>query len=92
MVMNNEYIIINKTDLLKELNKLEKRKDLFLTDEEWHNERGQEKMIKQVVSQSTPLIPEIEKAFESGFNKGFLTDEELESTLEDYISNLKLNI
>jgi len=29
------------------------------------------KSLKQILSQSTPLIPELEKAFDEGFHKGY---------------------
>ncbi len=53
-----EYIIINKTQLLKEIEELEGYKD--------EPELTELKVKKQILSQSTPLIPEIEKAFDAG--------------------------
>jgi hypothetical protein len=80
-----EYIIINKTAIQQRIEQLEKRSYLGLTDEEWNNERGQEKALKQILSQSTPLIPHIEKAL---YAKGAWFEDEV----QDYISNLKLDI
>ena len=64
------------------------------------------KSLKQILSQSTPLIPELEKAFDEGFHKGYgvgqgdARNHPLALTLanhiheerQDYISNLKLDI
>lgn len=51
--------------------------------------------LKFYLSRSTPLIPEIEKAFDAGSERG--NEEQWEFGIEpmdkeDYISNLKLNI
>ena len=48
------------------------------------------KILKELLSQSTPLIPEIEKAYFEGECYGIGTDACI--TKEDYISNLKLDI
>ena len=45
--------------------------------------------LKQILSQSTPLIPEIEKAWVDGFSR---PDQDYEEQKQDYISNLKLDI
>ena len=62
--MNNEYIIANKTDIQKRIEELESteaadRKDGIEIYKEMY-------VLKQILSQSTPLIPEIEKAFNYG--------------------------
>jgi len=87
--VEEEYIIINKTAIQKRIEELEKEynqeseehmKDWFL---------GQIESLKQTLSQSTPLIPEIEKAFDSGvLTLGHFVDKEK----QDYITNLKLDI
>lgn len=100
-----EYIIINKTAVQKRIEQLEKRSQLGLTDEEWNNERGQEKALKQILSQSTPLIPEIDKAIEFGkdirreksfinnnYGSPFVDYEDSTEETINYISNLKLDI
>ena len=49
------------------------------------------KTLKKILSQSTPLIPEIEKAFDAGHRickGGFMYI----PSKRDYISNLKLDI
>lgn len=83
--MNNEYVIINKTELLKRIEELEKaltyhnewyekaRKNYDIDKEYWGhaddgeirvasvaiNKTSQEiRILKQTLSQSTPLIPE----------------------------------
>ena len=47
--------------------------------------------LEQILSQSTPLIPEIEKAFDTGKWGAYSTGEEVHSA-GDYITNLKLSI
>lgn len=85
--MKEEYIIINKTAILKRI-------------EEWVNKFGNEDsesvseaihLFQSLSSQSTPLIPEIEKAFYGGQRS--LKEKVLpKKTSQDYISNLKLDI
>lgn len=77
--MKDEYIIINRTALEKRMEELnsEDGKDL--------RERS---VIKQILSQSIPLIPEIEKAFGLGAANNAIG----KPSLSDYISNLKLDI
>lgn len=57
------------------------------------------KILKELLSQSTSLIPEIEKAWEDGRNGTalvgnfpFVETKYVNKTSEDYISNLKLDI
>ena len=76
--MNNEYIIINKTAIQKRIEELEGYKD--------EPEITELKIYKEILSQSTPLIPEIEKAWLDG-NTSSTKDYK-----EDYITNLKLDI
>ena len=64
-----EYIIINKTSIQKRIEKLENKRDN-------EHKKGHDKSalryentileLKEILSQSTPLIPEIEKAFDAG--------------------------
>jgi hypothetical protein len=92
--MNKEYVIINKTELLKKMKELEKTGLV----REHHSERYI--VYKEILSQSIPLIPEIEKAFDAGRipkNKkvqGYGGRKTIEVFLEKqpYISNLKLDI
>ena len=92
--MKDEYIIIKKTAIQKRIEELEKaQKENPLTEAIWAFAKQE---LKQILSQSTPLIPEIEKAFDEGFNseeeiyKGNPTGKIIGK--EDYISNLKLDI
>ncbi len=107
---NQEYIIINKSNLLKRIEEL--RKDPIHLEWEHniktrngHSPQQRERKrtidlelntLKEILSQSTPLIPEIEKAFDEGFNseeevyKGNSTGKIIGK--QDYISNLKLDI
>ena len=86
-----EYIIINKTAIQKRI------EELKATDTaSWEYQLGQINTLNEVLSQSTPLIPEIEKAFDEGVKlkwEGILIKKsELEQQKQDYISNLKLDI
>lgn len=55
----DEYVIINKTDIQKRIEELEKISPL---DRLCHDGmiECEEKVLKEILSQSTPLIPEIE--------------------------------
>ncbi len=92
--MNNEYIIINKTAIQKRIEELEKYNEVF-KHTKTHNPtmaacEATLSTLKQILSQSTPLIPEIEKAYFEGECYGIGTD--ACTTKQDYISNLKLDI
>ena len=85
--MKNEYIIVNKTTIEERIAKLENIASAYSTIKE----------LKQILSQSTPLIPEIEKAYNTGTNYGCYLqggsyDHNDNIDIEDYISNLKLDI
>ncbi len=92
--MNNEYIIVNKTTIEKRIEELKKDGKIM-----WWLERD---TLQQIISQSTPLIPEIEKAFNVGVNSQFEVQEKNLTNKEDIrgyhqkklinISNLKLDI
>lgn len=107
--MKDEYIIINKTAIQKRIEELEKqygllsnKSDRLLSDIEEEREIvGEQRGLSQILSQSTPLIPEIEKAFDEGKGVGIISyqpqwhtlDKELyNERKQDYISNLKLDI
>ncbi len=60
--MKDEYIIINKSTLEKRIEEL--KSSLMISDK---NEK-EITTLKQILSQSTPLIPEIEKSWEDGRN------------------------
>ena len=88
----DKYIIINKTAIQKRIEELENKIG--------HNNPTQGQYVEittleQIISQSTPLIPEIEKAYKKGFTEGTCfgaTTIYKYETSEDYISNLKLDI
>lgn len=94
--MNNEYIIINKTALE---NRIEELESLSKKDKEGYNLYQIVIVeLKQLLSQSTPLIPVIEQAFDAGDNYRYWENNGSRSTpsdvldKEDHISNLKLDI
>ena len=116
--MNNEYVIINKTAILKRIEGLEKElshhnewyekaRERFHQDRKnWGNADDGEmrvasdaasttaqeiKILKQNLSQSTPLIPEIEKAYIAGEQSRYSRIGEA-VLQQDYITNLKLDI
>ena len=89
--MKDEYIIINKTQLLKKIDELKNVISKCILPEQQHLKDlfEQELEIKtQILSQSAPLIPEIEKAF----GLGAANNANGKPLLSDYISNLKLDI
>lgn len=121
--MKNEYIIISKTAIQQRIEELEKMKiKTSNEDEKGFNQKvwndlihdselmSEYKTLKKILSQSTPLIPEIEKAFENGVDSlqdnliqklglrcqinevSFTTINSTRGNLEEYISNLKLDI
>lgn len=104
--MNNEYIIINKTAIQKRIEELEKELQNLenlerkYRDKSWDEEYAilpkQIDLLKAILSQSTPLIPEIEKAFNAskittGMNQRNQFAYKYKNS-KDYISSLKLNI
>jgi hypothetical protein len=88
--MQNEYVIINKTAIQKRIEELEKELK-YLNGTDAYVNLGEIYTLKQILSQSTPLIPEIDKAYEAG-----KLDHELSLSFDypksRYISNLKLDI
>ena len=88
--MKDEYVIINKTAILKRVEILER---LYKTSEKpsiqgtIYNQLSID--LKQILSQSTPLIPVVEDAFREGSNYGGMDKNYVAG---DYISNLKLDI
>lgn len=96
--MNNEYIIVNKTALLKMRKEL--KKEYANWDGRIYNsdyQKGQVDLIDAIISfQSTPLIPEIEKAFDAskittGMNQRNQFAYKYKNS-KDYVTNLKLDI
>lgn len=86
----SKYAIINVEAIQQRIEELENTDDYFS-----QGSFGEHKFLKQVLSQSTPLIPEIEKAFDEGLQSDmnyFIRLPSHEKLKQDYISNLKLDI
>ena len=86
--MKNEYIIISKTTIQKRIEELE---GLMLN--KW--QQDELRRLRILISQSTPLIPEIKKAFNAGcaYTIGSYKDfKQIHPDKKNYISNLKLDI
>jgi len=87
--MEDEYIIISKTAIQKRIEELRQvcNKELGYASDKIYFE------LDNFLSQSTPLVPEIEKliVMSSISNIDFLPDR-VEKIKQDYISNLKLDI
>jgi hypothetical protein len=81
--MKDEYIIINSTALQKRIEELEGDYD-----------NGTLTELKRLLSQSTPLIPELQKTWNAAYIDAMSIDEETYEPLffQDYITNLKLDI
>ena len=89
---NQEYIIISKTAIQKRIEELEKQRLLELKDDFYDTlYLGEINSLKQILSQSTPLVPEIDKAYDAG-----IKDKELSQMFDNpkgrYVYNLKLDI
>jgi len=87
----DEYVIINKSKLLKRIEELEEEQKQINEEKEpisLNINLKKQILIREILSQSTPLIPEIEKAFELGA----ANNANGKPLLSEYISNLKLNI
>ena len=67
--MKDEYIIISKKAVQKELSRLKQQRNVEPDNYTQSYINGKIKQLEWVLSQSTPLIPEIEKAFDEGQNR-----------------------
>lgn len=84
--MNNEYIIVNKSLLVKKIQELKKEReehekvDIGMFDAIWAAKTSQAiDLLEEIISLSVPLIPEIEK-------DSFMdTNKKLEFSEEDMI-------
>lgn len=87
----SKYIIIDAESIQKRIEELEKEEVSEFSPGRrlWVNSAI--KNLKEVLSQSTPLIPEIEKAFDVGSERGEYGEGNANNK-QDYISNLKLDI
>ena len=102
----DKYTIINESKFLKRIEDLKNAISKCILPEQQHLKElfEQELEIKtQILSQSTPLIPEIEKAFTKGERYGWDSQKSIGNidemkekiklqSLDNYISNLKLDI
>lgn len=102
--MSNEYIIINKTKVLEEIEELKASLN-YIPESYIPKHLAQIYAYEQVLLRSTPLIPEIDKAIEFGkdirseksfinnnFGSPFLDYEDSTEETIRYISNLKLDV
>lgn len=87
----SKYIIIDAESIQKRIEELEKEEVSEFSPGRrlWVNSAI--KNLKEVLSQSTPLIPEIGKAFDAGSERGEYGEGNANNK-QDYISNLKLDI
>jgi hypothetical protein len=104
--MKDEYIIINKTAIQKRIEELEQiEQELIKNGHKFAVTRGKIDELISLLFQSTPLIPEIEKAIQFGkdirseksfinpnFDSPFVDYEDSTEETITYISNLKLDI
>lgn len=90
--MEDEYIIINRTTFEKRIEELEgnyKNLDFAGKNTIGKMVEYEINLLKQILSQSTPLIPEIEKSYHVG---RLYQGREGDTDIKTYISILKLNI
>ena len=100
--MKEEYIIISKTAIEKRIEELETIEAKLMNEGmSYVATRAKIDELYYLLHQSTPLIPEIEKAFDEGKGVGIISyqpqghtiDKELyNERKKHYISNLKLDI
>jgi hypothetical protein len=87
----DEYIIINKTKLEQRLKELRQQREVESDNYTKSYLNGKITICEAVLSQSIPLIPEIDKAYDAG-----ILDKKLSLSFDNpkgrYISNLKLDI
>ena len=97
----NQYVIISKTALQKRIEELESKiipNPNFDSEIDSHNLLfiAKQNELNKILSKSTPLIPEIKKAINSGIrsfeSNAYEMPELIEEIKQDYISNLKLDI
>lgn len=93
----NQYIIISKTALEKRIEQLEKQIPEYKYEDYYEILIQERDTLKDILHQSIPLLPEIEKAFDAGIEYGFYAayNGDSEGDIQDnetYIRNLKLDI
>lgn len=94
--MKNEYVIINKT-AIQQIDELIKEANMGKTITSVNSQMAESliRFKEQILSKSTPLIPDIEKAFNAGgaYTLGSHTEfTQTHPNKQDYISNLKLDV
>lgn len=94
-----EYIIINKTALEERMKELKNAISKCILPEQQHLKDlfEQELEIKtQILSQSTPLIPEIQNGIYAGYKFArqnfYNADNTLQPKVQEYILNLKIDL
>lgn len=104
--MNNEYVIINKTAIQKRIKEFQiKSMEIYYREgiDEYDFAKDE---LDEILSQSTPLIPVVERVFNAGYIRGYdvghwdakshplaLTiAKHIHKDRQEYISNLKLDI
>lgn len=94
--MNNEYVIINKTEWLKVMEELETKRLKNPYSAYYTQPLDVEiNTLKQVLSKGVPLIPVVERAFDAGGAYTLGSHKEFTQThpnKQDYITNLKFDI
>ena len=99
--MNNEYVVINKTVIEKRIEEWEAElQECYKAPVGKFNHDYvstlQQAIVtaREILSQSTPLVPELQKTWNAAYIDALSIDEETYKPLffEDFISNLKLDI
>jgi hypothetical protein len=91
--MNNEYIIVDRTKILKRIEELESKlipnpNNDFSIDSYNLLYIAKQNALHEFLSNSRPLIPEIEKAYIAGME--FIGEDK--GSPNEYISNLKIDL
>ena len=97
--MNNEYVIVNKTKILEEIEELKASLN-YIPESYVAKHLAQIYVYEQVLLRSTPLIPENVKPLQELVDEGYdpydsahhLQVQKMLKVIENYISNLKLDI
>lgn len=90
--MKDGYIIINKTALQNRIDELEKAILLCKPEQQLIKDFLEQELFirREILSQSTPLIPELEKTFEAARERIKHPDwDYIYEEFEEYISNLE---
>lgn len=97
----DEYVISNRIKIEERIGELEKVEQQQVGNLNAYIARGEIRGLKQVLSNSIELIPEIEKAYNEAFDNGITASFSdsvadmkliLKDDREDYINQLKLDI